>query len=314
MSDFEVETTATEQTEEQVEAKVEESGDYDIADPNSYDYGESSEETPDVQSDADARVDEVQESPEYPPELMQQANQLGYSYDDIKALGTPEALRVAIQKQAWVADRLMDGKNAEAQPDPVQAGIDGIKELSEKGFDDELVQQLVDSFSTLATQNQQMQEQMQQLQASTKQEIDQVTTQAQASEAGKMIDWMDHQFNNLPDHYQPYVGNGKCADLDQATNEFKVREDIAQKFMKMRGEWKDWSFKGPDDPRIFESAVSLSLGDHNKTAVRSELKQKLRKSGSQVTARPTHTQKTPTDPREAAAAFANSHSLWSHSK
>lgn len=331
MSDFEIETTATAQdtTEDQPVETTEESGDYDIVDPASADFyepeeaedsvseetvEETVEETPDPVSDADVRVEETQESPEYPPELMQQANQLGYSYDDIRALGSPEALRVAIQKQAWVADRLMDGKQQEGQPNPVEAGIEGIKELSEKGFDEELVEQLVNSFTTLATQNQQMQQQMQQLQESTQEEIKSVTTQAQAAEAKELLNWMDSQFSGLSEDYQPYIGSGKCSELDRSSSEFLAREKITSKYVKMRSEWKDWDFKGPDDPNIFDAAVSLTLGDHNKTAVRSDLKKKLRKAGSQVTARPTHTQKTPSDPREAAAAFANAHQLWNHSK
>ena len=294
--------------------------DYDYSDPAVAEVGVedvpedvSAEEVEDVSSESpeSSEASPVESPVEFPPDLLEQAGELGFRYEDIKALGTPEAVQVAVQKQ------LQTNASAEAPQEPVvepisDAGMEGLKGLVDKGFDEELVNQLVDTFGSLSGQNVQLQQQLQQMQSAHEASLGAVQQQAEAAEAARLVNWFDEQFGNVPDNVKEFVGTGKSADIPDTSREFQTRETIAQRYVRMQADWQGWGFSGPDDQRIFDKAVQITVGDDVKTQARNDIKQQMRSTGSQATARPTHTQRSAADPREAAAEFAKSHRLWDH--
>ena len=74
--------------------------------------------------------------------------------------------------------------------------------------------------------------------------------------------------------------------------------------------WQKWGFKSDNDPKLFQSALQVTLGTHQKTQAREDLKSAMRANGSKVTARPTHTTSAPLDGRERAATNADRHPLF----
>ena len=303
MEDLEIETTAT-------------SGDYDIVDPSWVDPDEPLQSSAEPEQPADdpvrETVQEVEQQAVIPPDLLEQAGQLGFQYDDIKALGTPEAVRVAVEKQALLSGQVSKSEEVAESP-PVDDNLEGLKGLKEKGFDEDLVQQLVESFGGLTAQNAELKQQMEEMRKEHASRVEDIDRQTMAAEAGQLVKWFDEKFAELPEGYSAKIGVGNTADIGRDTSEFDNREKIAQKYMKIREDWQGWGYSGPDDASIFDDAVHLAIGSHSKTEAREELKGKLRKSGSQVTSRPTHTQRSIKDPRESAAAFANQHPLFGNS-
>tara|TARA_R110002020_G_scaffold111625_6_gene257446 strand:- start:1009 stop:1929 length:921 start_codon:yes stop_codon:yes gene_type:complete len=279
---------------------VSETSTEEIAEDTSVD---SSENIPDESPQAPT----VEPPVEFPPELLEKAGELGFRYEDIKALGTPEAVRVAIDRETQANDPAETTEESASE-------LEGLKGLADKGFDEELINQLVDTFGSLSQKNSQLEQQMQQMQQSHETSLGAVQQQAATADAARLVNWFDEQFGNLPDNVQEFVGTGKSADITQTSKEFQTRETIAQRYVKMQSDWQGWGFSGPNDQQIFDKAVQMTVGDNVKTQTRNDIKSQMRNTGSQVTARPTHTQRAASDPREAAAEFAKSHSLWSHTK
>ena len=311
-ADYDYSDPSTQVADEPSDAPVDETPESQVYEcPVDESPEESPVETVDEDTGYTPDVSAEQQPVEFPPELLEKAGQLGFRYEDIKALGTPDAVRVAIDRE--LMSQQQPQQQEEQQAEPEAPSFDGLKGLVDKGFDEELVNELVETFGTLSTQNEQLQQQMQQMQTNHETTLEQVNNKAAAAEAASMINWFDEKFNSLPDNYQKFVGEGKSEAISQSSSEFQTRETIAQRYVKMREDWKGWGFSGPNDAEIFDKAVQMTVGDHAKTSARNDIKSQMRKNGSQVTARPTHTQSTAADPRDAAAAFANSHKLWQNS-
>ena len=317
-----IDTTATDPTYDE----------YDVVDPIHEERSEEANETdepesdelspPEPEVDSQKAVEPPAGGPDYPSELLDQAGQLGFRYEDVQALGSPAALRVAVTHKLNLLRDAM--AHVEAQKAPTPAGpsqTDQLRahlaKLREEGFDENLIE-----FSeSLVNQNQALAEQLQTVKKSTddyQQDVqrqaaqlkEQLTQQAIQQESKALVNWFDKQIESAPESYQQVLGKGSTFDVAPGSPEYIARDQVMRAVNNFQSNWQKWGFKSDNDPKLFQSALQVTLGTHQKTQAREDLKSAMRANGSKVTARPTHTTSAPLDGRERAATNADRHPLF----
>mgnify|MGYP003645603282 CR=1 FL=1 len=313
---------------------------YDIVDPIYEERAEAADTVPDEEETTETPVKDEQSPPEaevdstpaveapasataeFPPELLEQAGQLNFKYEDVKAFGTPEALQVAVNhKLALLREAVEYAKGFQPAPAPDTSVNDEMEKrlaaLREEGFDEDMISVQSD----LLKQNQAMAQQIQEMQNASvtqRQEVEQhaqrlheqLQQQQIQSESKALVGWFDKQLEALPESYQEVLGTGSTYDISPGSPEYVARDKVMRAVNNFQSDWQRWGFASDNDPKLFQAALSTSMGDHTKTMARDELKSKMRRNGQQVTTRPTHATSQPLDGRERAAANADKHALF----
>jgi len=310
-------------------------GEYDIVDPAS--VSDEAEETASESVEGDNTVDEVPgDSPDasappaateepasagpesISPELLEQAGQLGFRYEDIKSLATEDAVRTAVRQKAALLNEALrlqqqqqqDQQSPDGDTDELRQKLDA---LVENNFDPQLVEALEAVLGKNAALEQNMQamsQQTEQQRQQMEQQVHQMQQRQVQDEARKQVGWLDDQFAALPDSYRQRVGDGSSLQMDQTTAEYQNRDRISRIALNFSENWQNFGFAAADDPQIVSAAAAAAFGEDARTAAREEMKQQMRDNGRQVTSRPTHTQTVPKDPEERAAQFADNHRLF----
>jgi hypothetical protein len=325
-----IETSATSDTDEGVTEEKKLYDQYDVEDPTlveneaaEADEAKTVEPVPDEQSPSKTEVGSQQAIEEdFPPELLERAGQLGFTYQNVKDLGTTRALQTAVDQQVVLLRQAVDYQQSQQVPAaPDMSAFDTMREkldqMREEGMDEQHIALTEDLISQNERQAQEHAELQQTTQAQRReveqygQQLKQQMEQSQrTSEARALVSWFDEQLGSLDKSYDTIFGTGATVDSVPGSAEYKARDKVMIMVNKYQADWQGSGYKSDNDPKIFSDALHKEYGDHEKTTVRNDLKQQLRQNGRQVTARPTHTESQPLDRRERALVNADNHQLF----
>jgi len=304
-------------------------GEYDIQDtvddftPDDSDGGDETTDIPDEESSDASTPTTGAETPAkadwetFSPELLDQAGQLGFNLNDLKTLGSEDALRVAVHKQIGLLNQALQEQRRQGQSPESGDTPDDVRKILDDMAEDNFDPKLIEALEAVIGQNQALQENLQSVSSQSAQQrqaletqLQHVVQQAQVGQAQKAVDWFDTSLKALPESYSSLLGEGPSAKMDQNTVEYQNRDRLSRIALNFAANWQNFGFSSDDDPRIVESAAAAAFGEHAKTAARNNLKYQMQQNGRQITSRPTHTQKVPKDPRERAAHNADQHRLF----
>jgi len=304
-------------------------GEYDIQDtvddltsPESNDENDTSDIPDGEPSDASTPESGTEmpaqaEWENFSPELLDQAGQLGFTLNDLKAIGSEDGLRVAVQKQIGLLNQALQEQQRQKNAPESGESPDEVQKILEDMAEDNFDPKLIEALEAVIGQNSALKENMQSLSSQSEQQrqaletqLQHVVQQAQVGEAQKAVDWFDTSVAALPESYSQLLGDGPSAKMDQKTVEYQNRDRLSRIALNFAQNWQTFGFSSSDDPRIVSSAAAAAFGEHAKTAARDDLKYQMQQNGRQITSRPTHTQKVPKDPRERAAHNADQHRLF----
>ena len=246
---------------------------------------------------------------EFPPELLEIASQMGFTYQDVKSLGTAQALETAIRREQ--ARWNYQGKPPEPDAEPeTPAYLAEIDALVADGFDPEYAERLKGMLAPLSETNTKLTKQIEEMRGLQGQQQEALQRQQFAAEAKQLLGSVDGMLAALPKNYQKVLGTGPTIELKRTDPAFGKREQVINSYLEMRKGWQWHGATGPDDPKLFRAALTAALGDHSAQEAREEVKQQMRKNGKQVIARPTNAGPEGIDPREKAYRFAEEHPLF----
>ena len=330
-----IETSATSDTDEAATEEKRLYDQYDTEDPSLADSeatedGEESDKgtetvdpEPGEQSPSEPEVSSQQAIEEdFPPELLERAGQLGFTYQHVKDLGTTRALQTAVDQQLVLLRQAVDYQQSQQAPAaPDTSTFDSMREkldqMREEGMDEQhlaLTEDLIRQNERQAQEHAELQQTTQAQRREVEQYGQQLKNQMEqaqkTSESRALVSWFDEQLGSLDKSYNTIFGTGATVDSIPGSAEYKARDKVMITLNRYQADWQGLGYKSDNDPKLFSDALHKEFGDHAKTTVRNSLKQELRQNGRQVTARPTHTESQPLDRRERALRNADNHDLF----
>jgi len=326
-----VDTTATSGDEEQ------DSGDYDVVDPIHEDREEAQQtEKPKQNSDepeSDAPSPSGTEGSgqsaagpiaDFPPDLLDTAGQLGFKYQDVISLGTPAALKTAVDRQMALLRQAVNHVDSLQPPaPPANTEFDEMRaEIARMRDDGGYSEEFLAIQERMLSQNEQLTNQQAQMAhdaAAQRRDVEQygerlkrqMEQQHVTAESRLLIQWFDKQLDALPESHRDTFGTGSTFEVPAGSAEYQARDRLMRTINKFQADWQGWGYASDNDPKIFQDALQREVGEHVKTTARDTVKKQLRENGKRVTARPTHTSSQPLDGRERALKNADSHPLFS---
>lgn len=222
---------------------------------------------------------------DFSDELLDRAAALGYELDDLRGFKSSNALEKELARVEKIQKRLQARKPADsakpdrADEDPDDTDDDDVEpdwdEMIREGYSEEVVKQNKRNWK-LGSEAKELRKQVEKLQQAEKLRM-----------AEEHTNRFDDALNELPDEYEEFLGKGRLAELKKTNPEsVKNREQVFTQVQVLRNGYKSSGMDVPSEKKLIEQAVKSLFADQVNTNARKQVRNELKKTGSQGLSRP----------------------------
>lgn len=242
---------------------------------------DASETESDTSGEAEGETEETVETPtaetadstEISDELLDRAEALGYTIDEIKGFRSAKSLEKEISRVEKLTQRMQE-RQAKPEPEPEEKTKPepDWDALLEAGHDPDM----------LAMQKETWQENQ-----STKALLKQLTQAEQDRAWNAQCERFDENLNKLGEEYKTILGSGRRAELLKASPEIASnREKVFAKMLVLKDGYQKLGQPVPPESELIQEAFQASFYKQAQTIARTALKIDIKKAGSQALSRP----------------------------
>ncbi len=220
---------------------------------------------------------------DFSDELLDRAAALGYELDDLRSFKSSDALEKELKRVENIQKRLQARKPAEPDKakdeDPDDTDDDDVEpdwdEMIREGYSEEVVKQNKRNWK-LGSEAKELRKQVEKLQQAEKLRMVEEHTNR-----------FDDALNELPDEYEEFLGKGRWAELKKTNpDSVKNREQVFTQVQILRNGYKASGMDVPPEKKLIEQAVKALFADQVNTNARKQVRNELKKTGSQGLSRP----------------------------
>lgn len=261
----------------QSENEQEESGDVSSSADADEETGETGEEDQPPEGEQDQ---EEGEGPSFNQDLLKRAESFGISEDEAKQYGSPDVLRMALEKMEDISEPASEGfdlgdEDQDISDKSTQDILDQMDIDIDLGglYDPEIVESFDKVVDGLKTQAQQMAE----FQSSMQEELIRRDIQDMEREFDSYLQTMD-------DSYAEYIGDGPIQSLDGDVRE--TREKVLDKAWEEIDSHLQKDEPVPPTGELLQSALGAVLGDKVNDVARDQVRKEVQARNQQSIGRP----------------------------
>jgi hypothetical protein len=301
--------------------------DTDNIPPEAEDDNPVPSESPETSEPAEPEGEGIDEAG-FRDELLQRAEDAGFTAEDAKAFGSPENLARALaaqdralallgrqelgmQSPEATPEQAKEPEKQEAQPAPDISGMEKFKiELDPDDYSEELTKAVTgmnDHYDSIVREQGSLLKQIVPAILELHQELTQFTGHSQAEAVAQFEQELDTSFTTLGDEYKDKFGAGPIRQLDPNSSEYINRNKLVEEMNAIAaGEARARPNGRPASSRsqLFQRALYSLYPDAIKSTVRKEILGKAQERNGQSLARPTGRQSKPLTGEERAVKTA----------
>lgn len=234
-----------------------------------------------------------EDAPEVDAELRSRAKEAGLSSDEVSDFSEAQ-----LRKVLTVYDRALI-RPAKAQP--IERGEETVEKVPDD-FDLELDPEyhdpeVIKAFKALDARHQAQNNEL-------RAELGKMTEHMQRSARQQYQEGFDRWLEELPDEYAEFLGTGSTLELDEDSDFFKRRSEVAMASEAMRSRITESGNAPPSQKVMLKRGLHAILGDNAAKIESAIQKKKENKRSKKTTARPSHRrERDPLKPPGDRAAY-----------